>query len=123
MTDIIGVTTAAGRGDGSTIVVTWSPVTSVDTCHPVRLPEYADRSIHVSGVFGGSTTKIEGSNNGGVSFAPLADTTDTTIAISTETIKAVLENTDFIKPVVSGGDATQSLTISLLFHLTNPLRQ
>lgn len=123
MTDIPGVSASAGRGDGSAIVVTWTPVTSADTCHPVRYPEYADRSIHVSGTFDGATVQIQGSNNGGASFASLADPTETTILISSERIRAILENTDYLMPVISGGGAAQSLTISILFHLTNPLRQ
>lgn len=123
MADIGGVSSAAGRGDGSTVIVTWTPVTSADTCHPVRYPEYADRSVHVSGTFDGATVQIQGSNNGGVSFAALADPTETTIVLTTERIKAILENTDFIMPVVSGGGGAQSLTIAILFHLTNPLRQ
>lgn len=123
MANISGVAASAGRGDGSTIIVTWSPVTSADTCVAVRYPEFADRSIHVSGTFDGATVQIQGSNNGGVSFATLADPTETTISISTERIRAILENTDYVKPVISGGGGAQSLTVSVLFHLTNPLRQ
>ena len=123
MTDIPGVTLATGRGDGSTIIVTWASVTNADTCHPVSYPEYADRSIHVSGTFDGATVQIQGSNNGGASFAALADPTETVISITSERIKAVLENTGQIMPVITGGGGAQSLTVSLLFHLTNPLRQ
>lgn len=123
MADIPGVAASAGRGDGSTIVVTWTPITSVDTCHPVSYPEYADRSVHVSGTFDGASVQIHGSNNGGASFAALADPTETTIILTGERIKAILENTALIMPVISGGTGAQSLTISILFHLTNPLRQ
>lgn len=123
MVDIPGVSTAAGRGDGSTMIVTWSPVATGDTCHPVSYPEYADRSVHVSGTFDGATVQIMGSNNGGVSYAALQDPTETTITITSERIRAVLENTAYLMPSVTGGGAAQSLTISVLFHLTNPLRQ
>ena len=37
-------------------------------------------------------------------------------------MKAVLENSVFVKPLLSGGDGTQSLTILLLCHFTNPMR-
>ena len=123
MADIQPSVTAAGRGDGSTMLVTWTNVTNADTCHAVRFPEYSDRSIHVSGVFDGGSVQIQGSNNGGVSFAVLSDPTETAIILASEKIRAILENTDYIMPVASGGGSFQSLIISLLFHLTNPLRQ
>jgi len=123
LADLQASRTAAGRGDGSTIIVTWSNVTAADTCHPVQYPEYGDRSVHVYGTFDGARVQIQGSNNGGVSFTALADPTETTIQLTTERIKAILENTDFIMPVISGGGGAQSLGISILFHLTNPLRQ
>ena len=123
MANIAGVTASVGRGDNSTIVVTWANIGNADTCHEVSFPEYADRSIHVSGTFNGASVVIQGSNNGAVSFATLNDPTETAITISTEAIRAVLENTAFIKPVITGGGGLQSLTVSLLFHLTNPLRQ
>lgn len=122
MADISPAVSAVGRGDNSTMRVTWSPVTNADTCHPVSFPEYSDRSIHVFGIFGGATVQVLGSNNGGVSFATLNDPTETTISLTSERIRAILENTEFIQPIVSGGDGTQAVGVSILFHLTNPLR-
>lgn len=115
------ITFGGSRGDGSTMIATWTPVTNADTCRAVSYPEYTDRSVHVYGTFTGSSVAVQGSNNGGVSFAALNDPTSTVIAITTEGIRAVLENSDQIRPSVSGGSG--SLSISVLFHLSNPLRQ
>ena len=124
MASIAPVKTFGGsKGDGSTYVVTWTPITNADQCIAWSAPEYSDRSVHVSGTFGGTSIAVQGSNNAGVSFASLNDPTSTVIAITTEAIKAILENTDQIKPVRSGGDGTTSITVSMLFHLSNPLRQ
>lgn len=124
MATIAPVKTWGGsRQDGSTMIITWTPVTSADTCGPTSFPEYTDRSVHVSGTFGSASVAVHGSNNAGVSFAALNDPTQTVIAITTEAIKAILENTDQIKPVITGGGGTQSLTVSILFHMANPLRQ
>lgn len=109
------------RGDGSAIMISWTPVTQADTCAPVAMPEHSDRSVHVSGTFGGSSTAITGSNNGGASFTPLRDPSSTVIAIIAEGIRAVLENSGQIAPLTTGGTA-QSLRIDMLFRMTNPLR-
>ena len=115
------VITAVGRGDGSTLLVTWSGLTSADTCQAVSYPEYSDRSVHVSGTFSSASVALWGSNNG-TTFAPLNDPTRTVIALTTEGVQAVLENTLYVQPVATAGTGGQALTISMLFHLTNPLR-
>lgn len=116
------ITMPDDTGDGSTFRVVWTPVTEADTCNPVSYPKHSDKSVHVSGTFGSASVAIHGSNNGGASYAALNDPTGTVIAITGEKIKAVLENTALIRPVITGGTA-QSLTVSMLFHLSNPLRQ
>lgn len=112
------------RGDGSTLLVVWTPVTSAgaDTCNPVSFPDHPDKSIHVSGTFGAGSVALNGSNNNGASFAPLNSPNSTVIAITTETIKAVLENTQQVQPVYSGATAG-TISISMLFRMTNSLRQ
>lgn len=109
-------------GDESTWQVIWTPVTEADTCQAVSFPQYPDRSIHVSGTFGGSSTAVQGSNNNGVTFCSCFDPSSTIIAITTNTvIKAVLENAVLIKPVTTGGSG-QSITIAMLFRMGNTLR-
>lgn len=110
-------------GDGSSILLVWTPLTEADTCRAVALPAHSDKSVHASGTFGGASVSVQGSNNSGASFVALNDAaTGTPVAITAEAIKAVLENTQQIKPVAAGG-AAQILTISMLVHLANPLRQ
>lgn len=111
------------KQDGSTFIITWTAVTNADSCQAISLPEYSDRSVQVLGTFNAASVAVQGSNDGGTTFAPLNDPTSTVIAITAAGIKAVLENTDQIKPVITGGGASQSLTVAMLFHLTNPLRQ
>lgn len=112
------------KRNGSAIVVTWTNVTEADTCTAINMPEFADKSIQVAGTFGGTSVAIQGSNDGS-NFSALRDPTSTVIAITTAAggagLKAVLENTWQIKPVLTGG-ASVSLTISVLCRLAQPLR-
>lgn len=120
MATIKPTVTAVGRGDGSTLQVIWTPVTEADTCAAVSYPECADRSVQVAGTFGSSSTAVQGSIDG-TNYASLNDPGGTVIALTAAGIKGILENTVYVKPVTTGG-SSQSLTISMLVHLTNPLR-
>lgn len=123
MAVIPAVITSIGQGNNACKLAVWTNVTSLtsDTCQAVSLPDYPDRSIHVWGTFGGCSVAVNGSNNGGVSFVALRDPTSTTIAITSETIKAILENTQQIQPVATGG-SSQTISIAILFHLSQALR-
>ncbi len=121
MATIQATVTGVGNNDRSTLLVVWAAVTESDVCQPVSYPEFADKSVHPSGTFGGASVRVYGSNNGST-FVALNDASSTAIAISSEGIKQVLENTLFVKPDMTGGSG-QTITISMLFRLANPLRQ
>lgn len=118
------LTDVSEKGDGSALKIVWTPMLNGDTGAPVQFPKHNDKSIHVSGTFGtGGSVAVEGSNNNGASFVALRSPDSNTIAITSETIKAVLENTAQVRPHVTAGDGTTSLTVSMLFHFSNPARQ
>lgn len=115
----------SGKGDGSAIQVIWAgPALTTDTFAAVELPKSSDKSIHVFGTFGAAgSVALHGSNNDGANFDALNTPASTPIAITANGIKAVLENTQQVKPVLTGGDGTTSLTVAMLFHFSNPARQ
>lgn len=115
------VTDVSEMGDGATLRVVWTPVTEADECVPVRLPWLADRTIQALGTFGSCNVAVHGSNDGGVTYAALNDPTGTVIDITAAGIKQVLENTEWTKPVVTTG-SSQSISIAMLFHASNPKR-
>lgn len=118
------VTDVSEKGDSSALKIVWTPMANGDVGREVHYPKHNDKSVHVSGTFGtGGSVAVEGSNNGAVSFAALRSPDSNTIAITAEAIKAVLENTDFTRPHVTAGDGTTALTVSMLFHFSNPARQ
>ncbi len=112
------------KGDGSTWQFIWTPCTENDTCAPVQMPQFADRAIQVAaapaGAFGSATIKCSGSIDG-INYVPLNDPTGTAIAIQSAAIKQVLENSVLTQPTFTGGSG-QSVTISMIFKLSNPLR-
>ena len=120
MAVIVPKVATVGYGNSAVQTVQWTPVTEADTCRPIQFPEFSDKSIQVSGTFGGASVALNGSNDG-TNFAALRDPSSTTIAITQAGIKAVLENTWQVQPSVTGG-SSQSLTITLLVHAANPLR-
>lgn len=121
MAAIAAVVRTVGSGNFACRVATWTPVTEADTCTPVSFPDLTDRSVHVYGTFGSASVAVHGSNNNGTSFAALNDPGGTAIAITAEKIKAILENSEQIKPVITGG-SSQILSIAILFHLSQALR-
>lgn len=119
------VSDVSPQGDSSCLLVIWAALTESDVCGAVSYPKQADRSIQITGTFGGATVVVGGSNDGmNYAAAGLNDLTGVAIAITNNTTppKGVLENTLFVKPIATGG-LSQSITITMLFVLNNPMRQ
>lgn len=97
-------------------VLSWSGLLNTDDGNPVELPNYADRSIQVTGTFGaGGTVAIEGSIDG-TNYVVLTDPqgNDLNITSSSKRIEAIAEMTRYIRPRVTAGDGTTSLVVWLL---------
>lgn len=121
MAAIAPTITDAGNRDGSFKRIVWTPVTENDTCVAVQMAQYADKSIQALGTFGGATVALHGSNDNNVTYAALNTPASAAIGMTVAGIKAVLENTEYVKPVITGGTG-QSLTIAMVARLANPLR-
>lgn len=101
---------------GNTVVVyTWTGLANGDSGTPVQGPGWADRSFQIEGTFGaGGTLVIEGSNDT-VNYHTLDDPFSNPLSITSATVKQLTEVTYLIRPRVSAGDGTTSLTISAVF--------
>jgi len=117
--------------DGSTIKVVWETLTytqlvaeeSGDVGSPCPFPEWADRSIQVIGTFGsGGNVAIEGSCDGGTTWAVLNDPSSTALNVTTAKIEGVLENPLLIRPHVTAGDGTTDLDVVLFAQRPNEMR-
>lgn len=117
------------NADGSVVRITWTPVTENDTCRAVSFPEFADKTIHVKGNFGGAAAvTVNGACDGVVDANGvltygfgLRNSAHSAISITALGGEAILENPEHIQPVVTGGTSV-SLTICMTARLGNPLR-
>lgn len=124
MADVVPVITEIGKSvDGSIKRIVWSAITATNnTCSPVNFPGFADKSIQTFGTFNNTTVALHGSNDGGTSYAALNDPGGTAIGMTVAGIKAVLENTEFIKPVLASIGVNTNMNVAMVIRLANPLR-
>lgn len=101
----------AGNGRG----IVWTGLLNGDDGEGFDPQTFADVSVHVHGTFGtGGTVLIEGSNQATPSsWATLADPQGNALSFTAEKIEQVLEGVRWIRPRVSAGDGTTSLTVSM----------
>lgn len=77
-----------------------------------------DHSVQVEGTFGvGTSVTLQGSNDATSSstgnYHSLTDPYGNVVAITSAAIKQTTEITSWIKPAITAGDGTESLTITV----------
>lgn len=98
---------------GEAIIHTWTPLTETNSDGlPVKLIGSGDRTIQVTGTFGGGTIILEGSLDG-TNYFQLKDPSSTNISFTAAGLKAVLEGVTWIRPRVTAGTGV-SLTAKLM---------
>jgi hypothetical protein len=97
------------------VVYTWTGLVNGDSGTPISGPGWADRSFQVEGTFGaGGTCLIEGSNNA-VNYHVLHDPFGNPASITAGGVAELTEVTLWVRPRVSAGDGTTTLSISAVF--------
>ena len=97
----------------STLFV-WSGLANGDDGEAITFSNYADRSVQVTGAFGvGGKVAIQGSNDG-VNWNTLTGLTSHDLEFSTSGISMISEISQYIRPVVTAGDGTTNVTITIL---------
>jgi hypothetical protein len=118
-------TTAELAGDGSVYKWTYAAMTNAtsDVGSAIGFAQYADRSIQVLGTFGAAgNLRLEGSNDGGTTWAVLTDPQGNNLDFTAAKIEAITELCAQIRPRVTAGDGTTSLTVVILARKTQPGR-
>lgn len=95
-------------------LVTWTGLLNTDDGAAADWVDYSDRCFQVTGTFGtGGSCTIQGSNDG-TNWAPLADPQGNALTFTTQRIEQALELPRFVRPIVTAGDGTTNLTVTLL---------
>jgi hypothetical protein len=100
-------------------VFTWTGLDSDDSGIAIECVDYTDRTVTVTGTFGvaGSVT-LQGSNDNTNWFA-LTDPQGNAITKTSAGMELVVEAPVYIRPLVTGGDGTTSLTVTLFCRRTS----
>lgn len=103
------------QGSRDTIKVVWTPLTTTNVDgNPFTVGYYKDRSVQVSGTFGaGGTCVIQGSMDG-TNYYTLTDPQGNALSFTSAKIEAVSELVLYIRPYITAGDGTTSLTVSMI---------
>ncbi len=102
--------------------VVWTGLLNGDDGQPLDLASFADRTVQLRGTLGvGGTCRAEGSlldaPAATADYDPLTDPQGNNLDLTTLKIEAVSELTRWIRPRVTGGDGTTSLTLYLIARL------
>ena len=96
-------------------MITWAALTNTtsDVGAAVELPYAKKLTVQVFGTFGtGGNLRFQGSNDG-TNWHPLNDVTGTHINLTAAGIEAAVELPRYVRPIVTAGDGTNSLTCIL----------
>lgn len=101
---------------GESSCVTWPALGNGDTGAPIAFGAYTDRTIQFHGTFGvGGAVAFEGSNDN-TNWFTLTDPQGNPIAKTSAALEAVSEATRFVRPHVTGGDGSTSITAVLFMR-------
>lgn len=93
--------------------IQYTGIRAGDTCSAIGLARYADRSVQVSGTFGGATVAIQGTNEDSTNFYTLSDSGGLDLSLTAPgRPRFITEATLHTKPLITGGDGTTDLTIT-----------
>lgn len=111
------------QNDGSVVVVTWAALTTTNSDGaPLDWTQWADRCISFTGTFGaGGTVVLQGSNDG-TNYFTLNNAQGTALSFTAAGLKQAVELPLWVRPFVSAGDGTTSITAILVARRQQPLR-
>ena len=90
---------------------------------PIAIPEYSQRSVQVIGTFGaGGTIVVQGSNDGGTTWATLNDPQGSALSLTAAGVHSVQELSGLTRVNVTGGDGTTDLDAYVLCRRPTRLR-
>jgi hypothetical protein len=99
-------------------VFAWTGLDLDDSGIQIECVDYVDRTVAITGTFGvGGSVTLQGSNDGSNWFA-LTDMQANAITKTAAGMELVMEAPLYIRPLVTAGDGTTSLTVTLFCRRT-----
>ncbi len=93
--------------------VVWTGLLNGDDGAAFEGFDWADASVQFTGTFGtGGTVNVSGSNDG-TNYVLLTDPQGNAITKTSAAVEQISEGTKYFKPVVTAGDGTTSLTVTM----------
>ncbi len=81
----------------------------------VALGKSPDKTVQIIGNFSGTASiAIEGSNDGGTTWSPCHDITNTVIAVTAAGLVLIVESPKLIRPNLSSGDGSADVDVYLV---------
>jgi hypothetical protein len=115
--------TKLGEQDGSVKVFTWTLTSADPTGTAVELPEWADRTIQMSGTWGTATGAVQGSNDNTTFFALNNAAGATTLGGKTaDFLATIIELPRYLRPNLTTPGAGATITATLIIRRANPMR-
>lgn len=100
-------------------IIEWGPgANSNDTFVAVARGDLVDRSVQVEGTFQTGTSATLVGSNDGTNFHALHDPFGNVIAITAAGIAQVIEVTAWMKPAITAGTGTESLTFTVCCRMS-----
>lgn len=112
------MTTVVGAGSWIARVVhskTWSSLLNGNDGSVLNAPQLNDKTVTVNGTFGaGGSITIEGNNDNGSTWDTMHDVNGNVLTFTANGTKAIAENAAYIRPHVTAGDGTTSLSVVIV---------
>jgi hypothetical protein len=105
-------------GNTGVHIYSWTPITFTgsDVGLPIEMPGSADRTVQVTGTLGAAgSVRIEGSMDG-VTYHVLTDPQGNALDVNALKIETIMEVVRYIRPRITAGDGTTSLTVQILMR-------
>lgn len=100
-------------------VFAWTGLDLDDSGIAIQCVDYVDRTVAITGTFGaGGSVTLQGSNDNTNWFA-LTDPQGNAITKTAAALELVMEAPLYIRPLVTAGDGTTNLTVTLLCRRTS----
>ena len=98
---------------GNSVKHTWLNLTTTNADgDPMEIPGASDRCVQMTGTLGtGGAVTIQGSNDGGTTWATLTDFQDADLVLTALGMHMIAEAPLLIRPFISAGDGSTDLNI------------